>query len=63
MSEEVVHRKLSFKAGLRIGSRLANVGAAAGIVSGGLSLILKEDATDMASLSGSIYLIGQTHQN
>lgn len=57
MSEEVVHRKLSLKAGLRIGSRLANVGAAAGIVSGGLSLILKEDATDIASLSGSIYLI------
>lgn len=57
MSEEVVHRKLSLKAGLRIGSRLAYVGAAAGIISGWLSLMLKEHATDIASLSGSIYLI------
>jgi|GEM_PF-2148147 len=57
MSEEVVHRKLSLKAGLKVGSRLANVGAAAGIISGWLSLMLKEDAADIASLSGSIYLI------
>lgn len=57
VTKEVVHKKLSLKAGLRIGSRLANVGAAAGIISGWLSLMLKEDATDIASLSGSIYLI------
>ncbi len=57
MSEEIIYKKISIKEGIKIGSRLANVGALAGVISGWLSLMLKESYADIVSLSGNLYLM------
>ena len=54
MPEGIVYKELSLREGLKIGSQLANIGALLGVISGGL--MLKESATDIASLNGSLYL-------